>query len=116
MFDVFDTNVLFYNVFGYVRVAQDKIVLRATAVKLTKDPYLLEKPGRMEVEESIKNFKNEFIISFGAWVMGKDQIKFAVGGMDEYDEQTYLENQERLDDLIKKVANQFYRIMDKHKE
>jgi len=43
-------------------------------------------------------------------------FRFAVGGMDEYDEQTYLENQERLDDLINKVANQFYRIMDKHKE
>jgi hypothetical protein len=112
MFDVFDSNVLFYNVFGYVRIEQDKITLRATAVKLTKDPHLLEKPGRLEVENRMKNFKNEFIISFGAWVMGDNDVKFAVGGMDEYDEQTYRENKEYIDDLIKSIANTFHRLMD----
>ena len=70
----------------------------------------------MTVPNDMKEFKKPFIIAFGAWVMSDKEIRFAVGDMDEYDQETYMLNQKYLDDLIKSISGRFNRIMDKPNE
>lgn len=48
--------------------------------------------------------------------MSDKEIRFAVGDMDEYDQETYMLNQKYLDDLIKSISGKFNRIMDKPNE
>jgi hypothetical protein len=112
MFDVFDTDVLFYNVFGYILVDDEGLHIRATAVKLNKDPEQMEKNNRIDMPNDLVQYQSPFIIPFGAWVVN-NEIKFAVGAMDGYEREVYKINQEFIDKQIRTISGMFHRILDK---
>lgn len=112
MFDVFETDVLFYNIFGYIQINADEIILKATAVKLNADPDKLERSNTQVVEHELKLYQTPFIISFGAWVTEKD-IKFAVGKLEGYEREVYEANKDFIDKQIRSISSRFNRLMDK---
>ena len=96
----FDTDVLFYNVFGTAEIEEGQIKVSANIVKSGRPQT---RSITEQLETPLRNFSKGFTIPFGAWI-DKEDIHLAFGDIGEYDEQTFLSNIETIRSTIKRTV------------
>lgn len=91
-----DTNVLFYNVFGFAEITADKITV---SLNMSRDGRIQGRLLDHELADKLTNVSARILLPFGAWVEA-DDIQFTAGRLEGYDVEAYMANQAIIDKVI----------------
>lgn len=95
-----DKDILFYNVFGMIRVESGKITVSANAVRSGK---MQRRTVTEEVNNPLRLFTIPFTVPFGAWLDGED-VHLAVSETEAQDHEVLNANRAAIEAAARRTT------------